>query len=65
MKYVMQQIKIRETKQLVSVIQMEIDYELLTLYDALEENDQKAIEQAKKKLEELVEQLKLLTEDSK
>lgn len=57
MKYVIEQVREKENKQMVSVIRMEIDYELVTLYDALEANDKVEIMKAKEKLTYLVHKL--------
>jgi len=37
MKYVINQIRKKEKKQMLSAVRLEIDYELVTLYDAMEE----------------------------
>lgn len=62
MKYVLEQVKKKENRQKLSVIRMEIDYELVTLYDAMKANDSTEIQKTKKRLNELVKKLKYLTE---
>ncbi|WP_077622154.1 hypothetical protein [Sediminibacillus massiliensis] len=57
MKYVMEALKQREAQEKIPGIRMEIDYELVTLHDALQENDQQEIERTKHRLNELREQL--------
>ena len=64
MKFVLEQVKKKENRQMVSVIRMEIDYELVTLYDAMQANDQAAMKKAKEKLRELVKRLNDLTENT-
>lgn len=64
MKYVLEQVKKKENRQMVSVIRMEIDYELVTLYDAMQANDQAAMKKAKEKLRELVKRLNYLTDNT-
>lgn len=53
MKYVMEAIRRKEAEERLPVIRMEIDYELVTLYDALEANDRVEIIKAKERLEQL------------
>ena len=62
MKYVLEQVKKKENRQMLSVIRMEIDYELVTLHDAMKANDTTEINKAKKNLNQLVKKLKDLTE---
>ncbi|WP_338322947.1 hypothetical protein [Oceanobacillus halophilus] len=50
-------IKWEEAKVKLPVIKMEIDYELLTLYDALQEDDQIQIIKSKERLKFLRKQL--------
>lgn len=57
MKYVIEQVREKENKQMESVIYMEIDYELVTLYDAMEANDKVEIMKTKEKLIYLVNKL--------
>lgn len=54
MRYVIEQVKKGEKRQLQSVIRMEIDYELVTLFDAMEENDTTEIIKSKERLNTLV-----------
>ncbi|MFC2950243.1 hypothetical protein [Virgibacillus sediminis] len=53
MKYVMEALRKKEAEEKLPVIKMEIDYELVTLYDALQEKDQVQIIKSKEKLEKL------------
>lgn len=53
MKYIIEEVKRQEEKEKLPVIRMEIDYELLTLYDALKENDKVQIIKSKEKLKVL------------
>ncbi|QTM99289.1 hypothetical protein ERJ70_08210 [Sediminibacillus dalangtanensis] len=53
MKYVMEAIKKREAEEKLPVIKLEIDYELITLYDAMKDNDQEAMDISKQRLNEL------------
>ncbi|WP_085994445.1 hypothetical protein [Oceanobacillus senegalensis] len=57
MKFVMEIIKREEAKERLPVIKMEIDYELLTLFDALEDDDQVQIIKSKERLKFLRKQL--------
>lgn len=57
MKYVIDHVKQKEHQQMESVIYMEIDYELVTLKDALDENDTLTIIKTKEKLIYLVNKL--------
>lgn len=62
MRYVIEHTKDEEQEKLLSVIRMEIDYELLSLHDAIKENNVKEILLRKKQLMELVAQLKYVME---
>ncbi|MBY7143768.1 hypothetical protein KFZ56_12070 [Virgibacillus sp. NKC19-3] len=53
MKYVMEAIRRKEAQEKLPVIRMEIDYELVTLHDALKANDNVEIIKAKERLEQL------------
>lgn len=53
LKYVMEVIRRKEEAEKLPVIRMEIDYELVTLHDALKENDKVQIIKAKERLEQL------------
>ncbi|HEX6595264.1 MAG TPA: hypothetical protein VF095_11925 [Bacillota bacterium] len=57
MKFVMEELKREELKEKQPVIRMEIDYELLTLYDALQINDVVQIIRSKERLKQLHQQL--------
>ncbi len=58
LKFVMEVIKREEAKEKLPVIKMEIDYELMTLYDAIQEDNQVQIIKSKERLTFLVKQLK-------
>ena len=47
-------------KEFLKVLNLELDYELATLYDALEEEDSKQIEKSKKRLAEIHSELEKL-----
>lgn len=49
-----------KTEILISVAKMEIDYELLTLYEALEDEDERLIRKTKARLETLRKKLGML-----
>lgn len=53
LKYVMEAIRRKEAQEKLPVIRMEIDYELVTLHDALKANDNVQIIKAKERLEQL------------
>jgi actin-related protein len=53
MKYVLETLKKRQVEEKLPVIKMEIDYELMTLADALKEKDEELVEKTKEKLESL------------
>ncbi|MDY0396251.1 hypothetical protein ACFSMW_03125 [Virgibacillus halophilus] len=57
MKYVMETIRRKEQQEKLPVIRMEIDYELMCLYDAMQEKDKVKIIKAKEKLKHLSKQL--------
>lgn len=57
MKYIIDEIQHNEILKDLPVIRMEIDYELLTLYDALQENDKVEIIKTKERLTYLRSQL--------
>lgn len=63
MKYVIEQVRKKENLQMLSVVRMEIDYELVTLYDALKENDKVETIKSKEKLRYLVKKLNILISD--
>lgn len=50
MKFVMETLREEELKQKLPVILMEIDYELLTLYDAMQEENHIQVINSKEKL---------------
>ena len=49
----MEALRRKEAEEKLPVIRMEIDYELVTLYDALQANDTVEIIKAKERLEQL------------
>lgn len=53
MKYMMEAIWREEAKKQLPAIRLEIDYELVTLYDALQADDRVQIIRSKEKLEQL------------
>lgn len=53
MKYVMEALRRKEAEEKLPVIRMEIDYELVTLYDALQANNAVDIIKTKERLEQL------------
>ncbi|HLR71431.1 MAG TPA: hypothetical protein VK085_08365 [Pseudogracilibacillus sp.] len=53
MKYLLETLEKKKVEEKLPVIKMEIDYELMTLADALKEKDQELIEKTKEKLESL------------
>lgn len=61
MKYVIEQVRKKEKRQMLSVVRMEIDYELVTLFDAMKNNDKVAIINTKERLHYLVKKLLILT----
>lgn len=61
-KYLMQAIEKQEAKLKLPVIRMEIDYELMNLYDAMQAEDKTGIIKAKQRLSELRHQLIEITE---
>ncbi|WP_067725778.1 hypothetical protein [Oceanobacillus damuensis] len=57
MKYVMEALRRKEAQEKLPVIRMEIDYELATLFDAMQDNDKVLIIKTKERLVELRKQL--------
>lgn len=53
MKYVMEILRQKEALKQLPVIRIEIDYELVTLFDAMKVNDSELIERTKVRLEQL------------
>jgi hypothetical protein len=58
LKYILEEVRRQEEKEKIPVVKMEIDYELLTLYDALQEQDSVQIIKSKERLKHL--RMKLL-----
>ncbi|SHF48367.1 hypothetical protein [Ornithinibacillus halophilus] len=63
MRFVMETLKRDEKLELLPVIKMEIDYELLTLHDAMEENDTVLIIKTKERLKLLRKKLLEITDE--
>ncbi|MGX4669095.1 hypothetical protein JNUCC74_07755 [Cerasibacillus sp. JNUCC 74] len=57
MKYVMEVLRRKEAEEKLPVIRMEIDYELVTLYDAMKNEDKVAVIKSKERLNQLRKQL--------
>ncbi|WP_164669151.1 hypothetical protein [Virgibacillus doumboii] len=57
MKFVMEALRRKEAQERLPVIRMEIDYELVTLHDAMQANDKIEIIKSKERLKQLREQL--------
>ncbi|WP_404452462.1 hypothetical protein LG329_19060 [Virgibacillus necropolis] len=53
MKYVMEALRRKEAQEKIPVLRMEIDYELVSLFDALQADDKVEIIKAKERLEQL------------
>ncbi|MBM7598730.1 hypothetical protein JOC34_001087 [Virgibacillus halotolerans] len=53
LKYVMEALRRKEAEEQLPVIRMEIDYELVTLFDALQANNTVDIIKTKERLEQL------------
>ncbi|WP_096189275.1 hypothetical protein [Evansella halocellulosilytica] len=53
MEKVIQTLKRRDGERRIPVLKMEIDYELMTLHDAIKANEREQIEASIKKLEKL------------
>lgn len=47
-------------KEYVKVLQLELDYELATLFDAMQQNDEKEEQKSKKRLAEIHRELETL-----
>ncbi len=61
MKYVIEQVRRKENRQMMSVVRMEIDYELVTLFDAMQAENKEEIKKSKVKLGNLVKKMKTLS----
>ncbi len=57
LKYVMEALRRKEAEERLPVIRMEIDYELVTLYDAMQAKDTVSMIKAKERLEDLRKQM--------
>lgn len=63
MKYVMEALRRKEAQEKLPVIRMEIDYELVTLYDAMQSKDKIQMIKSKERLEQLRLQLQEIKND--
>ena len=61
-RFVMMELRREELKGKLPIVRMEIDYELLTLYDALQVNDTVQIIKSKDRLQQLRHQLLMINE---
>ncbi|WP_330218284.1 hypothetical protein [Ornithinibacillus contaminans] len=57
LKYILEEVRKQEEKERLPVIRLEIDYELLTLYDAMQVEDNVQMIKSKQKLKQLRKQL--------
>ncbi|WP_308419793.1 hypothetical protein [Ornithinibacillus halotolerans] len=57
LKYILEEVRRQEEKEKIPVIKMEIDYELLTLYDAMQEQDNVQMIKSKERLKQLRQKL--------
>lgn len=53
MKQVINAYKRSDAERRIAILKLEVDYELATLYEAIEENDEKKKDECKQKLETL------------
>ncbi|MFD1415452.1 hypothetical protein [Oceanobacillus jeddahense] len=60
MKYVMEALRRKEAEERLPVIKLEIDYELATLYEAMQDENTVQIIKSKERLKQLSEQWKSL-----
>ena len=60
MKHVIQTLLRDDAEKRLPVLKMEINYELATLYEAMQNNDKQQIEKSKQKLKELRREFLLL-----
>jgi len=61
MRYVIEQVRQKENRQMLSVVRMEIDYELVTLFDAMKAKNKLEMKKSKERLHYLVKKLNTLT----
>ncbi|HLR62256.1 MAG TPA: hypothetical protein VK097_07430 [Lentibacillus sp.] len=64
MKYVIEDLRKEIDRKKLPVIRIEIDYELMTLYDAIQANDKVQIIKSKEKLKQLRLQLMGIADDA-
>lgn len=57
MRQVIQTLKRTDAEQRIPVLMLEIDYELVTLHDAMVAGDHEAMDESKEKLEQLRQEL--------
>lgn len=60
MKHVIQTLLRNDAEKRLPVVKMEINYELATLYEAMQNNDKRQIEESKQKLKDLRREFLLL-----
>ncbi|SFB18242.1 hypothetical protein SAMN04488072_10912 [Lentibacillus halodurans] len=53
MKYVIEDLRKKKDQEKLPVVRLEIDYELMTLYDAMQANDKVEIIKSKERLKQL------------
>jgi len=64
MRYVLDELRQREVEEELPVIRLKIDYELVTLHDALQVDDKVEIIKSKERLEQLRLQWEKITNES-
>jgi len=64
MRYVLDELRQREVEEELPVIRLKIDYELVTLHDALQVDDKVEIIKSKEQLEQLRLQWEKITNES-
>lgn len=52
-------------KEMLRILELDLDYELATLYDALETDDKKQIKKSKKRLNEIRKEMSSVNKDLK
>ncbi len=63
LKYVIEAMRRKEEQEKLPVLRMEIDYELLTLYEAMQDEDKIKIIKTKERLLQLTRQLQKIEND--
>ncbi len=64
LKYVIEAMRRKEEQEKLPVLRMEIDYELLTLYEAMQDEDKVKIIKTKERLLQLSRQLQKIENDA-